>query len=78
MCIIQLDRTLIRKFLPALILLEEPPDDITERSLHKEVLLLEAQFLAQVCIVVRVKDVGDTLGFTSFMDSFDIIGVVEF
>ena len=78
MGIIQLYGALIREIFPPIILLEESPDDIAKRSLYEEVLLFQSEFLAKICVVVGVEDVCDAFGFTSFLDCFDVVGVVEF
>lgn len=78
MCIIQLYSTLIWKIFPACILFEKSPDDIAKRSFHEEILLLKSKFLSKIGVVIWIEDIGDTFGFTSFLNCFYVVGVIEF
>lgn len=76
MCLVQVNRILLLKFLQIgceVVLLLEATEDVLECSCNVEVELFEPDFLIFLGVIIRVENGGDVLGFLRFLDRLDIV-----
>ena len=77
MGVVELDGDFLGKSLPVTVVLAEATDDVLERAGDEEVLLDQAEFLAALGLIVRIKDLGDSLADVLVTDGLVVTTSVE-
>ncbi len=77
MGVVQLDRSVIGKNVPIIVLLAEPVEDVLERRRDEQIFLLQPKLPAFENVVAGVQDARDVLGKGLVFAGPDVVAVVE-